>query len=152
MYKQLDHKSLTQLKPYCNIPQYYYHDLSTLDSAQKATLDKIHMTSEQAVVLEQATQLQSQSTLWFKERKCRITASKVYDVFQWKRGLDKHAEKFVGKDSANMEVSEFLKKKLEHGKMYESVALEKYKVCMKEEFPNIKVYPCGLVVNEKNCW
>ena len=49
------------------------------------------MTSEQAVVLEQATQLQSQSTLWFKERKCRITALKVYDVFQWKRGLDKHA-------------------------------------------------------------
>ena len=110
------------------------------------------MTSEQAVVLEQATQLQSQSTLWFEERKCRITASKVYDVFQWKKGLDKHAEKFVGKDSANMEVSEFLKKKLEHGKMYESVALEKYKVCMKEEFPNIEVYPCGLVVNEKNCW
>ena len=138
--------------PHCNIPQYYYHDLSTLDSAQKATLDKIHMTSEQAVVLEQATQLQLQSTLWFEERKCRITASKVYDVFQWKKGLDKHAEKFVGKDSANMEVSEFLKKKLEHGKMYESVALEKYKVCMKEEFPNIEVYPCGLVVNEKNCW
>ena len=138
--------------PHCNIPQYYYHDLSTLDSAQKATLDKIHMTSEQAVVLEQATQLQSQSTLWFEEKKCRITASKVYDVFQWKRGLDKHAEKFVGKDSANMEVSEFLKKKLEHGKMYESVALEKYKVCMKEEFPNIEVYPCGLVVSEKNCW
>ena len=23
---------------------------------------------------------------------------------------------------------------------------------MKEEFPNIEVYPCGLVVNAKNCW
>ena len=80
------------------------------------------MTNEQAVILEQTTQLQSQSSLWFKERKFRVTASKVSDVFHWKRGMDKHAEKFVNSDV--LKVPEILQKKFDHGKMYEPVALE----------------------------
>ena len=43
------------------------------------------VTNEQAVALEQATQTQSQNTLWFKERKCRITASKIH-VFLLEEG------------------------------------------------------------------
>lgn len=109
------------------------------------------MTNEQAVILEQTTQLQSQSSLWFKERKFRVTASKVSDVFHWKRGMDKHAEKFVNSDV--LKVPEILQKKFDHGKMYEPVALEKYRVCMREEMDlSTEVYPCGLVLNINNCW
>ena len=30
--------------------------------------------------------------------------------------------------------------------------MEEYKVCMDEELTNVKALPCGLVVNENNCW
>ena len=137
--------------PHRSIPQYYEHDISTLTSSERAVLGNIQITNEKAVELEQATQSQSQSSLWFKERSNRITASRVHDVFQWKRGMDSHAEKFANGDQAKLK-SEFVQKKLDHGKMYESVALEKYKLCMKDVIPNTEVYPCGLVVNENNCW
>jgi hypothetical protein len=80
--------------PHRSIPQYYHHDLSTLDSSQKAVFDKLQVTNDQAVILEQATQLQSQSSLWFSERKCRVTASKIYDVFHWKRGMERPTQHY----------------------------------------------------------
>jgi hypothetical protein len=65
--------------------------------------------------------------------------------------MDKHAEKFVNSDV--LKVPEILQKKFDHGKMYEPVALEKYRVCMREEMdPSTEVYPCGLVLNINNCW
>ena len=109
------------------------------------------VTNEQVVALEQATQTQSQNTLWFKERKCRITASKIH-VFYWKRGMDKHAEKFLEGDLSRSTTSNILQKKLDHGIMHELLGLEKYKVCMEEEFKNVKVLPCGLVINKNNYW
>ena len=127
--------------PHQNIPQYYHHDISTLETTQNAVLNKIKMTNEQAVVLERATQSQSQNALWYEERKRRVTASRVYDVFQWKRGMEKHAENFASSDSKK--ISDVLQKKFDHGKMYESVALERYKLCMKDEIPNTDVYPSG---------
>ena len=65
--------------------------------------------------------------------------------------MDKHAENFVEGDLSRSTTSDILQKKLDHRIMYESVALEKYKVCMEKEVTNVKVLPCGLVVNENNC-
>ena len=75
------------------------------------------------MALEEATRTQSQNVLWFQQRKCRITASRVYDVYQWERGMKKHAEKFVQNDALKDNVPDVLKRKFEDGKMYESVAL-----------------------------
>ena len=47
-----------------------------------------------------------------------VTASRVYDVYQWKRGMEKHAEKFVQNDALKDNVPDVLKQKFEHGKMY----------------------------------
>ena len=138
--------------PHHHIPQHFNYDHYVSDSMQQTKLQELCVTNVQAVALEQATQTQSQNNLWFKKRKCRITASKILHVFYCKRGMDKHAEKFVEGDLSRSTPSDIVQKKLDHGIMYESVALEKYKVCMEEEVTNVKVLSCGLVVNENNCW
>lgn len=78
----------------------------------------------------------------------RVTASKVFEVSQWKRGLERHAEKFVNATISKTMANPILQRKLAHGTMYESVAWEKYQLCME----NAKVYPSGLVINPDNCW
>ena len=102
MYFNIDNKSQSNAAttnisypdfPHRSIPQYYNHDISTLGSTQQAVLDKIQITNKQAAVLEQATQSQSQNRLWFEKRKLRVTASRVHDVFQWKRGMERHGER-----------------------------------------------------------
>ena len=80
-----------------------------------------------------------------EERKRRITASKVYEVSQWKRGFDHHAEKVVAPASDH---NAFVQKKLMHGSMFEPVAWEKYKLCLE----NVQVFSSGLIVNANNCW
>ena len=64
--------------------------------------------------------------------------------------MERHGEKFAS-DNSDRKVPDILQKKFDHGKMYESVALEKYKLCM-NDIINTDVYPCGLVINENNCW
>ena len=160
VYFNIDNKSKSDLAstnisypsfPHRSIPQYYHYDISTLGSTQQAVLDKIQVTNGQATALEQATQSQSQSTMWFEERKLRVTALRIYDVFQWKRGMERHGATFAINDSER-KIPDILQKKFDHGKMYESVALEKYKLCMNDDLSNTYVYPCGLVINENNCW
>jgi hypothetical protein len=73
-------------------------------------------------------------------------------LYNWKRGLDKHAEKFIGhfSDSATTVSNPVLLRKFEHGTMYEPVAWEKYKLCFDGHTP--EVYSSGLVINPNNCW
>ena len=83
VYINIDNKSETNAAttinicypdfPHQSIPQYYHHDISTLGSTEQAVLDRIQITNEEAVVLEQATQSQSQNRLWLDERKLRVT-------------------------------------------------------------------------------
>ena len=53
------------------------------------TKERLNLTNEQAVALEETTRTLSQNVLWFQQRKRRVTASQVYDVYQWKRGMEK---------------------------------------------------------------
>ena len=78
-----------------------------------------------------------------------MTASRIHEVFQWKRGMERHGEIFASSNS-DRKIPDILQKKFDHGKMYESVALKKYKMCM-NDISKTDVYPCGLVVNENNC-
>lgn len=61
--------------------------------------------------------------------------------------MDSHAEKFANGDQSKLTKSESIQRKLDHGKTYESVGLEKYKLGMKDEIPNTEIYPCGVIVN-----
>ena len=126
VYINIDNKSETNAAttinicypdfPHQSIPQYYHHDISTLGSTEQAVLDRIQITNEEAVVLEQATQSQSQNRLWFDERKLRVTASRIHDVFQWKRGMDRHGERFASSNS-DRKIPDILQKKFDHDKM-----------------------------------
>ena len=140
--------------PHRDIPQYFQYDTSILTQAEQSVLQKIKLTNEQAVAIERMTRKQSADSLWFMERKLRVTASKIYDVYQWKRGLEKHAEKFVSADHDLTVCSDILRRKLEHGRMYEPVALHKYQECVKEanKAYTVEVSDCGLVLSPRNCW
>lgn len=135
--------------PHKVIPHYYPVDVSDLTSQERTILEKLELVSGDAIILEEATRQQSAVPLWYKQRKQRVTASQIYDVAQWKRGFINHAQKFV---SGSVEIGPFLQRKLDHGKMYEAIALQKYHTCLQEENNHVHVYPCGLVVNENNYW
>ena len=58
-------------------------------------------------------------------------------IFIGRGEWDKPAKKFVEGDSSRSTTSDILQKKLDHGIMYESVSLEKYKVCMQKSLQGI---------------
>ena len=127
------------------IPQYFKYDYYTLPLSEQSILRQLNVTDKEATAIEQATIGQSNSALWHEERKRRLTASKVHEVYKWKRGFDHHAEKFVAPLSDH---NMFVQKKLMHGSMYEPVAWEKYKLCLE----NVQVFSSGLVINANNYW
>jgi len=135
--------------PHKAIPQYYSYSTSHLSVSERSVIEKLVLSQEEAKILEQATLNQSSCTLWYSQRKQRITASRIHEVYQWKRGLDNHADKFVNPPATNL--NPFVQRKFEHGKMYEPVAWEKYKLCMQDKC-DVEVLPSGLVINPNNCW
>lgn len=136
--------------PHSPIPQYFEQDMSELLPSSQVTLQGLNVTALEAVQLEEATRSQSSSSLWHDERKKRVTASKVYEISQWKRCMENHADKYVNSSSSLSASNPVLQRKLTHGTMYEPVAWEKYKLCMQDE--SVEVYPCGLVVDPNNSW
>ena len=77
-----------------------------------------------------------------------MTASKFYEVYSWKKGKDRHAENFSGGSTP----SRFLQRKLDDGRMYEPAAWRIYLECFASLGQDVKVFPCGLVVNVTNRW
>ena len=94
------------------IPQYFKYDYYTLPLSEQSIIRQLNVTDKEATAIEQAAIGQSNSSLWHEERKRRITASKVHEVYKWKRGFDHHAEKFVTPLSDH---NMFVQKKLMHG-------------------------------------
>lgn len=135
--------------PHKEIPQYFAHNNPNLSSLERTVLQELELTHAEAIELEEATCEQSNSATWHNERRSRITASRVYEVFQWKRGLDNHAYKFVNPPPTT--TNPIVQRKFAHGKMYKPVAWEKYELCMQENY-DIQVLPSGFVVNAINCW
>lgn len=135
--------------PHRNITQYYFYDVSRLTESERCVFEEIKITHEQALKIEQSTRNQSDSKLWFKERKNRITASKIFDVYQWKRSFPQHADKFT---CSTRPVNSFLEKKFAHGRMYEAKAWDKYKEYMNDGVECVAVFSSGLVIDSNNCW
>ena len=85
-----------------------------------------------------------------RKSKNRVNASKLYDIYSWKRGMEKHAENFV---VGTPTPSVFLQRRFDHGRMYEPIAREKkYYEYFASLAENVKVLPCGLVVKVNNRW
>lgn len=105
--------------PHRDIPSYYIYDTSDLSESESAFIKQLSVTFDEAATIE-STRSQSNCALLFNQRKGRVTASRIYDVNNWKRGLAKHAEKFVSlfSESTATVSNPVLLKKLEHGKIY----------------------------------
>lgn len=137
--------------PHRNIPIYFSSPLN-LCIPEKITLEQLKVTNDEAKTIEDATRNQSSNVLWHNLRKLRLTASRVDEVFRWKRGMENHGDKFVNYTLHTCK-NPVLQRKLAHGKMYEPVAWQKYKECMESDINiNINVMPCGLVIDPKNVW
>ena len=136
--------------PHRNINCYYPHDPFNLSVPEDTILDQLKMSKEQTKTIEEATRNQSSNVLWHSLRKCRLTASRIHEVYLWKRGIENHAAKFVNPPSVTH--NPIVQRKLDHGKMYEPIAWMKYRDCMQSDTQHIEVLPCGLVVHPDNFW
>ena len=84
-----------------------------------------------------------------EQRQIRVTASKFYDVYSWKRGKERRAENFVSGDSTPLTI---VQRKLDRGRMYEPFTWKKYHEYYTSLGEDVNVIPCGLIVNVNNRW
>lgn len=98
--------------------------------------------------LEKDTREQADCEIWFEERKNRIIASRLHEVWRQK-GFENHAKRFTSPSAAP---SAFLKRKFEHGHMYEPVAWQKYQQCMSGEGHEVCISQSDVAVNPNNPW
>ena len=111
-------------------------------------LESLKIENETVNSIENKTKEQANCPEWFK-RKNRFTASicnKLNSV-KTNRGLSTLAhnivfERFTKKNT--------LERKMDHGKFYEPIAISYYEKYFKSHGYDIKVEPCGLVIDEQN--
>ena len=135
--------------PHEDVPIYYDASHQQLKDEELLIYDDLDLTISDSWTLERDTRAQANSLIWMEQRKNRVTASKFYDVYSWKRGMEKHAENFV---AGTPTPSAFLQRRFDHGRMYEPIAWKKYYEYFASLGENVKVLPCGLVVNVNNRW
>ena len=113
-------------------------------------LESLKIDNETVNSIENQTKEQANCPEWFKQRKNRFTASicnKLNSV-KTNRGLSTLAhnivfERFTKKNNT-------LERKMDHGKFYEPIAISYYEKYFKSHGYDIKVEPCGLVIDEQN--
>ena len=135
--------------PHEDVPIYYDASNHQLKDEELLIYDDLDLTIPYSWTLERGTRAQANSLIWIEQRKNRVTASKFYDVYSWKRGMEKHAENFI---AGTPTASAFLQRRFDYGRMHEAIAWKKYYEYFATLEQNIKVLPCGLVVNVNNRW
>ena len=135
--------------PHEDVPIYYDASHHQLKDEELLIYDDLDLTIPDSWTLERDTRAQANSLIWMEQRKNRVTASKFYDVYSWKRGMEKHAENFI---AGTPTPSAFLQRRFDYGRMYEPIAWKKYYEYFATLEQNVKVLPCGLVVNVNNSW
>lgn len=104
---------------HCEIPSYYSPDISDFSDCELIIWDDFQLDKDESWKLEGETREQADCDIWIQERKNRVTASRIFGVWSWKRGFEKHAKTFT---SDLGPLSTFIKRKFDYGHMYESVA------------------------------
>ena len=114
-----------------------------LQAKCEEVFSQLKVTQAEADYLEKSTKLQHQSILWYKHRKGRITASKIFSVCH--TSLTKPSKVLI--NSILQENPRVHAASLEWGIKNESIAREKYRneVCTQHE--SFKLELAGLFVN-----
>ena len=131
--------------PHEDVPIYYDASHHQLKDEELLIYDDLDLTILDSWTLERDTRAQATSLTWTEQQKNRVTASKFCDVYNWKRGMEKHAENFVAGTQlhqhfckSDLIMAECTSPLLGKKKYYE------YFASLRE---NVKVLPCGLVVS-----
>jgi len=112
-----------------------------LTQHQTAELEKLLVSTEQVALFEKETQQQSDSTLWHRLRKSRLTASKIGSIC--KRRSDFH--KLCDQLKCNIRCTSAMKE----GLLREPLATAVYATIMDSR---VNVYSCGLVISPYTPW
>jgi hypothetical protein len=113
-----------------------------LPQFQQNALDSLYMTEDEIIKFEKLTVLQSNSPLWHKLRRHRITASKVHDIYVRQKDFDKLVER--QKSTRHVQTAAMLA-----GITNEPRAAESYSHLMGNQ---INVYPSGIVISPWSPW
>ena len=112
-----------------------------LTQHRTAELEKLLVSTEQVALFEKETQQQSDSTLWHRLRKSRLTASKIGSIC--KRRSDFH--KLCDQLKRNIRCTSAMKE----GLLREPLAAAVYATIMDS---HVNVYSCGLVISPYTPW
>ena len=105
------------------------------------------LTDTEALALQAATVLQAASDTWTKARRVRITASVAHTVTHRRATTDptKLVDSIVARRMFSTAATDW-------GIRHEEVAKAKYVAEKKKAGVDVKVTPCGLMVNTSECW
>ena len=81
--------------PHEDVPSYYDASHHQLKDEELLIYNDLDFTILDSWTLERDTRAQANSLTWMEQEKNRVTASKFWDVYNWKRGMEKHAENYV---------------------------------------------------------
>ena len=120
-------------------------DIRKLKLLESLKIDKGVVNS-----IENQTKEQANCPEWFKQRKHRFTASICNKLSSAKtnRGLSTLAHNIVFERFNKR--NNTLERKMDHGKFYVPIAISNYEKYFKSNGYDIKVEPCGLVIDEQN--
>ena len=74
--------------PHEDVPIYYDASHQQLKDEELLIYDDLDLTISDSWTLERDTRAQANSLIWMEQQKNRVTASKFYDVYSWKRGME----------------------------------------------------------------
>ena len=131
--------------PYPNLPQknVMISNYSTaLTNKQLVTMEGLQLSMTEIQRFEEQTRLQSQSALWHKVRRHRITASKIGDIYRRRKDHGTLADRL--KSTRHVTTAA-----MRQGLAFEPVAAEAY---AKAKDYKLNLYPCGVIVNFSCPW
>ena len=124
----------------------------TNDANVQAFTEKIKLSSDKIRLIYEATKSQSDSEIWFSQRKGRITASKFYHVFTRMNTLNKNKTNEFPTSLVKQHLTDqrFVSIQTKHGIAMEVHAKEKVKTLFKKTHKKVRFYEPGMVVYEKH--
>ena len=113
----------------------------TLDEQKNTNFENLKISKQEAIRFEQQTRLQSQTSLWYKIRRNRLTVSKIGEIFKRKKEPTSLVRRLKTTRYVTTEA-------MRQGLASEPAAASEYARLK----TNVNIYPCGVIVNVWAPW
>ena len=115
---------------------------AVLHQSQQIQMEGLQISGNEIKRFEEKTRIQSQSPLWHKVQKHRVTASQIGRVYKRRKDDDSLAKQFQSKRHV-------ITAAMRRGILSEPVAAKKYAECLHNQ---VNLYPSGVVVSFWSPW